>query len=139
MSPAGGADVVVAVGVTTPTDRLPLDIRLWKLGAVATPGRIVAVPIPGPDPGSWLWLPDPAATAVAGAWPSGRYRLDVLLGSGITRLLTTIPGDIGSVAAAPAPSGPPADIPGSIGGLPAGPIAVIGSEVIAVDAEVSNR
>ncbi len=61
----------------------------------------------------------------------------MLLGSGITRLLTTVPGDIGSVAPASV-SGPPADIAGSIGGLPEGPIAVVGGEVIAVDAEVSE-
>jgi hypothetical protein len=84
-------DDVVALGVTTPNDALPLDIRFWRIEAGDTVQRILPRPVPGREAGSWLWLPDPREATVRGTWPAGTYRIDVLLGSRIVRLVTIVP------------------------------------------------
>ena len=139
VSPALETDAVVALGITTPAGDLPLDIRFWKLGAVATPSRSLGLPIGGPDPGSWLWLPPRAADTTLGSWPAGTYRIDVLLGSRITRLVTVVPGGLGSsqpAAASPLP--PPPDLDVRLGTLSEGPVAVADGRVIRIEAALSQ-
>lgn len=90
-SVAGPHDDVLALGVTTPDDALPLDVRFWRLDQDLLPQRVIPIAIPGPEPASWLWFPDPTSTTVLGTWPAGTYRIDVLLGPRIVRLVVAIP------------------------------------------------
>ena len=86
-------DTVVALGVTTPADALPLDMRIWRMDTGGIPRRLPAVTIAGPEPGSRLWKPV-SSTGVPGApWPAGTYRIDVLLGRSIDRVVLVVPGD----------------------------------------------
>ena len=120
----GSTDDILAIGVTTPDDALPLDVRFWRLDRSAFPERVVAIAIPGPEPASWLWLPDPAQATVLGTWPAGTYRIDVLLGPRIVRLVATIPHAAPSVAPTPAAvSSPP--VAAMLSGLPVGPFAIV--------------
>jgi hypothetical protein len=86
------ADVAYALGVTTPPDSLALDIRFWRTSEDRGWVRLLPQPIPGPEPGSWLWRPDPAWSTIDGTWPSGIYRVDVLLGPRIVRLEAALAG-----------------------------------------------
>jgi hypothetical protein len=88
---AAAGDNVVAIGVTTPDDAMPLDVRFWNLPVGAPPQRLAPVAIVGPEPGSWLWLPDPEQATDAGTWPAGVYEIEVLVGPRIVRLVATIP------------------------------------------------
>ena len=88
---AGPDDVVIAIGLTTADDALPLDIRFWRLSNDEPPQRITPVAIPGPEPVSWLWLADPSHATVRGLWPGGAYEIEALLGPTIVRHVFTIP------------------------------------------------
>jgi hypothetical protein len=84
--------VVRALGVTAPLDETPLDIRAWAelpgQGWRWLDARRPASPAPGAD---LLLLPPPTDDpASAGAWPEGRYRLDLLLGERVVRADVTV-------------------------------------------------
>jgi hypothetical protein len=84
-------DDVAAIGITSPDDALPLDIRVWSLPPAGPPQRVSAFAIAGPEAGSWLWLADRAHATDHGTWPAGAYEIEVLLGPRIVRVLMTIP------------------------------------------------
>jgi hypothetical protein len=130
---AEDGEAVLAVGVTTPATALPLDIRFWRLDTGGAPQRLVPAAVPGPDPGSWLWRPDPASSTTARAWPAGTYRIDVLLGASLDRIVVVVPGE-----SSPAGSGPPAatlppDLATDFGRLGEGLFVVVAGRPMAVD------
>jgi hypothetical protein len=98
------SDLTFALGVTTPPDALALDVRFWRVSEDRGWARILPKPIPGPEPSAWLWRPDDAWSTADGTWPSGTYRLDVLLGTRIVRLEVVVPGDLVATGWAPTPN-----------------------------------
>jgi hypothetical protein len=118
-------DEVVALGLTTPDDEMPLDVRFWRFEPGVTTRRIVPRPLAGPEAGSWLFLPDLRETTVLGTWPAGTYRIDVLLGQRIVRLVTVVPpGVAAGVPRATAQPVLPANLVDQVGAFNAGPFAV---------------
>ncbi|MEA2622658.1 MAG: hypothetical protein QOH61_1568 [Chloroflexota bacterium] len=84
--------VVAALGITTPLDDLPLDVRAWRdaeVGWIAVPVDAVA---PTDDPTARLLIA-PAGWSADGGWPSGSYRVDVLLESGVRHVAVQLAGD----------------------------------------------
>ncbi|MEW6223716.1 MAG: hypothetical protein AB1627_03725 [Chloroflexota bacterium] len=92
---AAEGDTVVALGITTPGDALPLDVRIWRLDTGGIPRRVPAGSVTGPDPGSRLWRPVTSAGVAGAPWPPGTYRIDALLGRSIDRIVVVVPGDPG--------------------------------------------
>ena len=84
-------DDVAAIGITSPNDALPLDIRVWSLPSTGPPLRVSPFAIAGPEAGSWLWLADRAQATDHGTWPAGAYEIEVLVGPRIVRVPVTIP------------------------------------------------
>jgi hypothetical protein len=117
------ADAVDALGITTPDDALPLDVRFYRPSEDRGWLRLLAEPIPGREPADWLWRPDPAWSTVDSAWPSGMYRADVLLGARIVRLELVLRG---TFSPAPAFGGANAIEPGAmiLDQLEPGPVAL---------------
>ncbi len=133
---SGPTDTVIALGVTAPDGALPLDLRFWRLDQGSVAERIVPIPIPGPLPATWLWLPDPADATALGTWPAGMYRIDVLLGPRIVRLLTTIPTSAPSPARDGQPAiGPPLDV--SLARIDPGPFSIADGLVTPIVADTS--
>ena len=129
-------DTVVALGVTTPADALPLDMRIWRMDTGGIPRRLPAVTIAGPEPGSRLWKPV-SSTGVPGApWPAGTYRIDVLLGRSIDRVVLVVPGDPSPGDAVDPGDGAtlPADLAAQVSGLGEGLFVVADGRPIPVDA-----
>ena len=117
-------DDVLALGVTTPENSMPLDIRFWRLESDSALRRVVPRPVRGREAGSWLFLPDPREATSLDTWPAGTYRIDVLLGSRIVRLITIVPGDT-PVGRGRAPEvGEPPDLVDQLRSFAAGPFAV---------------
>jgi hypothetical protein len=98
---------VAALGVTTPANETDLDLRVWRL-APGTPRPLVVHGIPvGGDPTQRLLLlaEGPSWTG----WPSGSYRIDVLLGASVRHVLVDLastPGSLPEVASSPATLSP---------------------------------
>jgi hypothetical protein len=118
------ADVAYALGVTAPPDAMPLDIRFWRTSEDRGWVRLLPEAIPGPEPGSWLWRPDPLWATVDGTWPSGTYRVDVLLGPRIVRLEAVLGGTFRADTRAVVPAGLGAPIDQALDGLPPGPFVL---------------
>ncbi len=109
---------VVALGVTSPREQPPLDVRVWRVWQerhhyvaaehVALPGQAVQT----------VLLP-PADGAGERTWPPGRYRIDVLTGRAIMRIDVELPGNPVAVLRVPR-SGPVAaneDLAATLGGV----------------------
>lgn len=78
---------IVALGVTAPADAAALAIRVWKLQSNGTWRWLDARRPNSVRPAADLVLLPPREVDVPSvSWSSGRYRLDVLLGSTIERL-----------------------------------------------------
>ena len=127
------SDDVMALGVTTPDDEMPLDVRFWRLGPGDAIHRVVPRPVRGPEAGSWLYQPDPSVATGVGGWPAGTYRIDVLLESRIVRLVTIVPGGAPAVAGADAGVGVPFDLVDQLKPFAAGPFAVTPSRPVEID------
>jgi hypothetical protein len=125
-------DAVMALGVTTPNDAMPLDVRFWRLEPPVAPRRVVAVPVPGPEAGSWLWLPDPTDATSLGSWPSGTYSIDVLLGPTVVRFATSIPPGAPPPARGVPEVGEPPNLISRLQSFVPGPFAVTPHEPIAI-------
>ena len=127
---------VLALGVTFPSDALPLDMRVWLEADDGTWVWIGAKPLdPAPAFGGYL-LGSPTVRGLPlETWPAGRYRIDVLTGQGIRHLHIGLPDRFEVV---PGPDGPAARTDGSLrspfaprfpAGIEAGPFLVAGGEV----------
>jgi hypothetical protein len=117
-------DAAYALGVTTPQDALPLDVRFWRASEDRGWVRLLPSPFIGREPGSWLWRPDPDWTTTDGAWPSGTYRVDVLLGARIVRLEAVVGGTGAVDPRVIEPGGLDAPIGTGLQLLPNGPFAL---------------
>ena len=126
-------DDVVALGVTTPNDALPLDVRFWRLEAGDVVQRILPRPVPGREAGSWLWLPDPHEATARGTWPAGTYRIDVLLGSRIVRLATIVPTGVSALPRGVAAAAEPINLVDQLRSFAAGPFAFTPQVAIPID------
>jgi hypothetical protein len=122
---------VLALGVTTPDDALPLDIRFWHLEADDEVRRVVPRSVPGPEAGSWLYLPDASDQTAVDGWPAGTYQVDVLLGPRIVRLVTIVPSGAPAHARDPEVGDPPALVEQLIGFDP-GPFAMTPRRPVAI-------
>lgn len=88
-----GEEAVAALGVTSPLDEIPLDIRIWRLRRGAVPERLILREMPGREPGGRrLFLAPPAKAVARDHWAPGLYRVDMLLGDRISRLTVLLPG-----------------------------------------------
>ena len=89
----GGTERIVALGVTSPAQVTPLDVRIWRpttdWGWQWLDVRPVATDVPGAD---LLFWPPATNGDAPGTWPAGRYRIDVLRGSTIERIDIELPG-----------------------------------------------
>jgi hypothetical protein len=118
---------IVAIGVTAPADDSALDVRAWARGHDGQWHRLDVGRFASDRPAADLLLPPPTVDgAVLPAWPSGRYRLDLLTGDSIRRIDLTIDPDV-APAEAPISTVPSLDREGPIawlGAVPSGPFAV---------------
>jgi hypothetical protein len=126
-------DDVVALGVTTPDDAMPLDIRFWRLEPGAVVRRIVPRPILGREAGSWLWLPDPHEATIRGTWPAGTYRIDVLLGPRIVRLVAVVPTGVPALPRGVPAVAEPSNLVDQLRSFGAGPFAFTPQIAIPID------
>jgi hypothetical protein len=118
------ADAAYALAVTTPPDAMPLDVRFWRTSEDRGWVRLLPLPIAGREPGSWLWRPDPTWSTVDGTWPSGTYRVDVLLGPRIVRLEAVLAGTFRADPRVIVPGGLDAPIAAALETMPPGPFAL---------------
>lgn len=133
---------VLALGITFPADQLPLDIRVWLAAEDDTWAWVGASPLdPAPAFGGYL-LGSPTVRGVPlETWPPGRYRIDVLSGTGIRHLHLALPDRFEVV---PAPDGPAALTDPSLRApfaprfpdqMAPGPFLVAGGDVLPVPVE----
>jgi hypothetical protein len=79
----GPADHLIALGINTPLDVRVVDVRLWA----ADGGRCCGLPVSivrletlwESDHFTVIGVEDPVAAGEAGPWPSGEYRLELVL------------------------------------------------------------
>jgi hypothetical protein len=126
-------DNVIGLGVTTPDDAMPLDVRFWRLEPGAVVRRIVPRPVRGREAGSWLWLPDPHEATLRGTWPAGTYRIDVLLGPRIVRLLTVVPTGVPALPRGVPAVAEPSNLVDQLRSFAAGPFAFTPQVAIPID------
>jgi hypothetical protein len=85
--------VVAALGVTTPGDDVPLDVRIWRLRGNALPERLPVRELPGREPaGQRLFLAPSSPTRPRDHWSPGFYRIDLLMGDRISQVRVLLPG-----------------------------------------------
>jgi hypothetical protein len=126
---AGGT--VLAVGVTAPAMRGPLDVRFWRLGGDPGHQRLSTPTLAGTLNAGRLFLP-PLEDAPSGAWHSGAYQAELLTGAEIVRINFVLPPpdarrDVPRVAVNNIPLGfqPTAKyISEAMAGLPRGPFTI---------------
>lgn len=82
---------VLALGLTFPSDELPLDVRIFR--ETARGWRwLDSEPIgTSPAAGAFLFAPPRIGGAVRPTWPTGAYRIEVLVGDTIRRLDVDLP------------------------------------------------
>lgn len=90
---ATGDRPVIALGLTGPDLDIPLATRIWRLVPGAVPQLVVPESVPG-DPGRPIWLPRDGTGASLDRWRPGTYRIDLLDGVAIRRLVIRIPGAV---------------------------------------------
>lgn len=84
---------VAAIGVTTPPDDVPLDLRVWRLHEDRVPERLVVREMIGREPGGQrLFLPPRSGDPSRDHWAPGMYRIDLLMGNRLSRLTVLLPG-----------------------------------------------
>ena len=93
---------VAALGVTTPLGDLPLDVRVWRMGAGSAANTsdwldlALAGSTPSGDPSTRLLRPSDESSDGTD-WPAGEYQLDILLESGITHVHLWLLGHQGPI------------------------------------------
>jgi hypothetical protein len=126
-------DDVIGLGVTTPDDAMPLDVRFWRLEPGDIVRRIVPRPVLGREAGSWLWLPDPHEATIRGTWPAGTYRIDVLLGPRIVRLVTVVPTGVPALPPGVPAVAEPSNLVDQLRSFAAGPFAFTPQIALPID------
>ncbi|MEA2609092.1 MAG: hypothetical protein QOJ75_1335 [Chloroflexota bacterium] len=81
---------VIALGITFPSDHLPIDARIWRVQPKGLRWVDTLALDPGPSGGAFLYRPASAGSP-APAWGAGRYRIDVLENGVVLRVGVTIP------------------------------------------------
>lgn len=104
---ATDARPVVGLGLTGPDLDVPLATRIWRLVPGAVPELTVPQSVPA-DPGRPLWLARDGAGSNLDRWRPGTYRIDLLDGVAIRRLVIRIPGAVDDDEPRPAPGEPDA-------------------------------
>jgi hypothetical protein len=81
------------LGVTAPLAESPQAVRIWRIHRDDRLEWIAATPVDptGPD-GSLLYFRPGVGDAPVVAWEAGRYRIDVLVSTGIRRITVEVPG-----------------------------------------------
>ena len=98
---------VVALGITFPPDRLPLDIRVWQATGDGGWAWAAAAPLDAtPAFGGLLLGPPMLRGEQLPHWPAGRYRIDVLAGDAILHHVVGIPSRFDRVPATGDPATP---------------------------------
>jgi len=84
---------IEVLGVTTPLAESPQAVRIWRIHRDDQLEWIAATPVDptGPD-GSLLYFRPGVGDAPVVAWEAGRYRIDVLVSTGIRRITVEVPG-----------------------------------------------
>lgn len=108
----GWDGTLAALGLTTPFNQLPLDVRMWRdLGT--SQDRTIGwrqIPVigltPSGDPSTRL-LRLPPEWSKGRGWSHGEYQLDVLLETGVWHIHLWLDGDAGAIPAAPLARTPP--------------------------------
>ncbi|MBA3235601.1 MAG: hypothetical protein H0T59_06375 [Chloroflexi bacterium] len=90
---------IVALGVTFSPDRIPDDVRIWRIHAGDRLEWVDAVQIAGEaPPGTLLFAPFVREPGEPHTWGGGHYRIDLLTGERIDRITIQIPGRFGTVS-----------------------------------------
>jgi hypothetical protein len=111
----GSADLLMVLGLDTPADTRVLDARLWRFRPDGPPVRMALVELPPPWPVPYFHvygLPVPGSDDrdLVAIWPTGTYRLDLLVdpGAEVRRIgLLVRPPIVGGPDASPADTTPP--------------------------------
>ena len=91
---------VVALGITFPPGLDPLDVRIWLVHANDELEWIDARPLQrGHSDGAFTFVRFGPAGAGFQPWDAGTYRVDVLAGDEVHRIVLQIPGRFGNVPA----------------------------------------
>jgi hypothetical protein len=117
---------VAALGVTSPLAQTPLDVRLWRLRSDGPPERLAAVDLRGGAAVSGrLFRPPPEGGLPADHWRPGVYRVDLLMGSYVSRFVVVLPGpESGRLTRAVKLEMAGSDVLERLDMLPAGPFLV---------------
>lgn len=82
---------VLAIGITSPDRKVPLDARIWHVRGGDLPQRIVPRVMTA-EPGRTVWLPTTPDGEALTAWPPGLYRIDLIVARRIVRVSLGVPG-----------------------------------------------
>ncbi len=82
---------VLALGITFPADELPLDVRIFRDTERGWQWLDTEPIGPSPAVGAFLFAPPRIGGAVRPNWPTGAYRIEVLVGETIRRLDVDVP------------------------------------------------
>jgi hypothetical protein len=134
---------VRVIGVTTPGGVTIRGARVWWIRAGQPARWVAAETIPGSG-GQLMLLPPIRLDGTGATWPTGTYRLDLLLEEGIARLTLVLPASAarpdppeGRDPFAPLPPDP-GRRPGPLGlkveHIPAGPFLVTDAGLLGIDA-----
>ena len=125
-----GARSAVALGVTFPPGRVPLDVRISSRTAHETWRWLDARPVGrSPGEGGLIFTP-PVSDPGSSAWGAGEYRIDALLDGGtVRRFEVDIPDRYENVRPSTAEARPANELVSAaqldLSGMPAGPFAAI--------------
>jgi len=82
---------VIALGLTGPDLDVPLATRIWRLVPGAVPELVVPQSAPA-EPGRPVWFARDANGSSLDTWHPGTYRIDLLDGAAIRRVVFRVPG-----------------------------------------------
>ena len=92
------ADPVSMLGVTSPREEAPRDVRIWRIHQFDQLEWIDAFPIaPEPSDASLLFIRPGRNGDALTPWQPGQYRVEVLVADGIHRLWILVPDPFGVV------------------------------------------